>query len=88
LRQADRKIQSLALSDVYGRVATALLDMAEAPASGPMVIRERVSRQDLAKMIGASREMVSRVMKSLDERCSIQTREDGSVLVRSHLMDD
>jgi hypothetical protein len=32
--------------------------------------------------------MVSRVMKSLEERGSIQTREDGSVLVRSHLMDD
>lgn len=88
LRQADRKIQSLALSDVYGRVATALMDMAEVPASGPMVIRERVSRQDLAKMIGASREMVSRVMKSLEERGSIETREDGSVLVRSHLVDD
>jgi len=28
------------------------------------------------------------VMKSLEERGSIQTREDGSVLVRSHLMDD
>jgi hypothetical protein len=27
-------------------------------------------------------------MKSLEERGSIQTREDGSVLVRSHLMDD
>jgi CRP-like cAMP-binding protein len=47
-----------------------------------------VSRQDLAKLVGASREMVSRVMKSLEERGSIQTLEDGSVLVRSHLMDD
>jgi len=39
LRQADRKIESLALSDVYGRVATALMDMADTPATGPMVSR-------------------------------------------------
>lgn len=86
LRQADRKIQSLALSDVYGRVATALLDMADKPASGPMVIRDRVSRQDLAKMIGASREMVSRVMKEFEKSGFIEISDQGCTWIRKDRM--
>jgi CRP-like cAMP-binding protein len=45
LRSADRQIESLALLDVYGRVARALLDMAEDD-NGDKVIRGKVSRQD------------------------------------------
>jgi CRP-like cAMP-binding protein len=45
------------------------------------LIRTKVSRQDLAKVVGASREMVSRVMTHLEARGVIQTREDGSVVV-------
>lgn len=85
LRHADRKIESLALMDVYGRVARALLESAGHEGSEQGVIRDKVSRQDLAKMVGASREMVSRVMKDLEERGFIETREDGSVLVKEHL---
>ena len=73
LRNADRQIESLALLDVYGRVARALLDMAEDD-EGRRVIRSKVSRQDLAKVVGASREMVSRVMKDLEERHLIETQ--------------
>ena len=65
LRAADRQIESLALLDVYGRVARALLDMSEEGAEYKL-IRNKVSRQDLAKVVGASREMVSRVMKDLE----------------------
>jgi CRP/FNR family transcriptional regulator, cyclic AMP receptor protein len=86
LRHADRKIQSLALSDVYGRVATALVDMAETPTSGPLLIRERVSRQDLAKMIGASREMVSRVMKEFEKIGFIQSGERGCTWIYTERM--
>lgn len=85
LRQADRKIESLALMDVYGRVARALLEFSSEDSEGNAVIREKVSRQDLAKMVGASREMVSRVMKDLEERGFIETRLDGSVLVKERL---
>jgi CRP/FNR family transcriptional regulator, cyclic AMP receptor protein len=85
LRHADRQIESLALMDVYGRVARALLEFASEDGSGNAVIRDKVSRQDLAKMVGASREMVSRVMKDLEERGFIETREDGSVLVKERL---
>jgi CRP/FNR family transcriptional regulator, cyclic AMP receptor protein len=85
LRHADRKIESLALMDVYGRVARALIEAAEADAQGMLVIRDKVSRQDLAKMVGASREMVSRVMKDLEERGYIETLDNNSVLIKERL---
>ncbi len=84
LRNADRQIESLALLDVYGRVARTLLDMAEDD-NGVKIIRGKVSRQDLAKVVGASREMVSRVMKDLEERKIIETQENGSVIIRERL---
>lgn len=84
LRNADRQIESLALLDVYGRVARSLLDMAETVGDAK-VIRGKVSRQDLAKIVGASREMVSRVMKDLEERGMVHTREDGSVVITDRL---
>jgi len=85
LRHADRKIESLALMDVYGRVARALLEVAQPDREGRLVIRDRVSRQDVAKMVGASREMVSRVMKDLEERGFIEVAEDGSTIVKDRL---
>ncbi len=85
LRHADRQIESLALMDVYGRVARVLLEVASDDDGGNAVIRDKVSRQDLAKMVGASREMVSRVMKDLEERGFIETRDDGSLLVKERL---
>ena len=85
LRQADRKIESLALMDVYGRVARALLEFATPDKDGLPTIRERISRQDIAKMVGASREMVSRVMKDLEDRGFIETRDDGSMLIKDRL---
>lgn len=85
LRNADRKIESLALMDVYGRVARSLIEFAVDDGTGDLKIRDRISRQDLAKMVGASREMVSRVMKDLEERGFVQTLPDGSMLVKDRL---
>jgi CRP-like cAMP-binding protein len=84
LRNADRQIESLALLDVYGRVARALLDMAQ-DEEGVRIIRSKVSRQDLAKVVGASREMVSRVMKDLEERGLIETQDNGWVKLTERL---
>jgi CRP/FNR family transcriptional regulator, cyclic AMP receptor protein len=81
LRQADRKIESLALVDVYGRVANALLELAEVGADGSTVIKDKVSRQNIAKTVGASREMVSRVMKDLEDKHYIEAQADGSTLI-------
>ena len=80
LRQADQRIESLALLDVYGRVARLLLEMAETRDGGKIVTR-RLTKQDIAKMVGASREMVSRVMKDLGQRGLIQETADGIRLV-------
>lgn len=85
LRHTDRKIESLALMDVYGRVARALLEIAQPDREGQLVIRDRVSRQDVAKMVGASREMVSRVMKDLEDRGFIELAADGSTLIKERL---
>jgi CRP/FNR family transcriptional regulator, cyclic AMP receptor protein len=79
LREADRKIGSLALLDVYGRVARLLLDMAE-NVNGEKVVTKRLPKQDIAKMIGASREMVSRVMKDLQMGGYIEMRGSQIVL--------
>jgi len=85
LRHADRQIESLALMDVYGRVAKALLEFSTPDGEGNSIIVRKVSRQDLAKMVGASREMVSRVMKDLEERGFIETRSDQSLLIKNRL---
>ena len=84
LRHADRQIESLALLDVYGRVARTLLEMSE-EINGVKTIRNKVSRQDMAKVVGASREMVSRVMKDLEERGVIETQDNGSVIIKERV---
>ena len=64
--------------DVYGRVARLLLDMSEV-VNGENVVTARLTKQDIAKMIGASREMVSGVMKDLQVTGYIEVR--GSTIV-------
>lgn len=79
LREADRKIESLALMDVYGRVAKLLLEFS-VEEGGVRMIRRKLTKQDMAKMIGASREMVSRVMKDLETSGYIRIEEGRIVL--------
>ena len=67
LRDADRKISTLALMDVYGRVANTLLELA-ITTNGKLVVGEKLSQQDIANMVGASREMVNRILKDLSDR--------------------
>ena len=64
LREADKKIESLALKDVYGRVALLLNQLAK-EVDGVKVIEERLTHQEIANMVGSSREMVSRILKEL-----------------------
>jgi len=85
LRHADRKIESLALMDVYGRVARALLEFALPGVDGQLIIRDKISRSDIAKMVGASREMVSRVMKDLEERGFVEVLDNGSIVIKERL---
>lgn len=80
LRAADKAIESLALLDVYGRVARLLLEMAEPGPDGHRVVTRKVTKQDMAKMVGASREMVSRVMKDL-QRQGLVEEQDGRLIL-------
>lgn len=84
LREADKKIETLALLDVYGRVARALLEMSD-DVDGKRVIKKMLPRQEVAKMIGASREMVSRVMKEFEVSGMVIENPDGSVTLRDNI---
>ncbi len=87
LRDADRQITNLALLDVYGRVAQLLLSEAR-EVGGERVVGTRLSKQDIANMVGASREMVSRVMKDLEARRFIEMRDNHIVVRELFLHDD
>lgn len=80
LREADRKIESLALVDVSGRVARLLMDMAQ-EVDGRLVVPRMPAKQEIARMIGASREMVSRVVKELEVRGLIRTERRSVVIM-------
>lgn len=64
LRELTENVRSLALMDVYGRVAHTLLDLAE-ERDGKLVVTQRLTQRDIASMVGASREMVSRILRDL-----------------------
>lgn len=64
VRFLSDNVRTLALMDVYGRVAKVLLGMAQEE-DGKMVIINRPTQQDIANHIGASREMVARILKDL-----------------------
>ena len=66
LRALTENVRSLALMDVYGRVARLLLKLSQ-PEGDVRVIREALTQQDIADQVGASREMVSRILKDLWE---------------------
>ena len=64
MRMLARNVSSLALLDVYGRVARVLLEQAEQQEDGEM-ITGKITQQEIADMVGASRAMVSRILKDL-----------------------
>jgi CRP/FNR family transcriptional regulator, cyclic AMP receptor protein len=71
LRKADTRIESLALLNVSGRVAGILLQLAdESGKKSPegIVIHSRPTHQDLANMVGTTRETVTRILKQMESR--------------------
>jgi CRP/FNR family transcriptional regulator, cyclic AMP receptor protein len=64
LRNLTENVKSLALMDVYGRVARTLLNLA-VEQDGKLMVAQKLTQRDIANMIGASREMVSRILKDL-----------------------
>ncbi len=115
VRASTEHVKSLALEDVYGRIARLLRTLAEeAPANvanaantvanaaatadakadasatasaegkaaNPPMLPERLTQQDIAERVGSSREMVSRIFKSLMEGGYIERRQGRIVLLR------
>jgi CRP/FNR family cyclic AMP-dependent transcriptional regulator len=58
------RLRDLAVLDVYGRVAKLLLSLARG-VDGRLIIEERLTQQEIGERVGASREMVSRILKDL-----------------------
>lgn len=70
LRDTSRKVGDLAFTDVSGRVARTLLDLCAQPdaMTHPRGMQIRITRQELGRIAGCSREMVGRVLKNLEEQ--------------------
>jgi len=81
VRTLSASVKSLALMDVYGRVARLLLELAE-ETDGHMEIRQRLTQQDLASRVGASREMVGRILNDLAVGGYIVTERHRIVIKR------
>jgi CRP/FNR family cyclic AMP-dependent transcriptional regulator len=84
LREADRKIASLALMDVHGRVARLIMDVAHE--SGDQWIVDTGS-EEMARMVGASREMVSRVLKEMRDSGLIRRDKRKLIILDRASMD-
>ena len=63
-RTATENVKSLALSDVYGRLVR-LLNALAVEHDGRQVVQERLTQQDIADRVGASRDMIGKLMKDL-----------------------
>ena len=70
LRDTTRKVSDLAFLDVTGRVAPTLLDLCKEPdaMTHPDGMQIKITRQEIGRIVGCSREMVGRVLKDLEER--------------------
>ena len=63
-RGLNRSVRNLAMLDVYGRVARILIELA-VEQNGKMVILEKLTQKDIAARVGASREMINRILRDL-----------------------
>ena len=70
LRDTTRKVSDLAFLDVTDRVARTLLDLCKEPdaMTHPDGMQIKITRQEIGRIVGCSREMVGRVLKDLEER--------------------
>lgn len=78
-RAINRKIRSVAMLDVYGRVARVLLELA-VQRDGKLVIPDRLTQRELANRVGASREMINRILRDLTAGGYV-TMHDGHITI-------
>ena len=82
-RARTEHVKSLALEDVYGRIARLLRTLARPGDDGIPVVPDKLTQQDIAERVGSSREMVSRIFKSLSEGGYIGQRGGRIALLRT-----
>jgi CRP/FNR family cyclic AMP-dependent transcriptional regulator len=82
LRKTSRKVSDLAFLDVTGRVAHTLLELCKEPdaMTHPDGMQIRITRQEIGKIVGCSREMVGRVLKTLEEQNLITAKGKTMVI--------
>ncbi len=82
LKRTNQKVSDLAFVDVTGRVARALLDLAREPdaMTHPDGMQIKITRQELGRIVGCSREMVGRVLKTLVEQHLIAVKGKTMVI--------
>jgi CRP/FNR family transcriptional regulator, cyclic AMP receptor protein len=75
LKETTRKVTNLTVLDVTGRIARCLLDLSNQPDAliKPDGKQIHITRQEIGKLVGCSREMVGRVLKTLEEQHTIKT---------------
>ena len=81
VRDLTENVRSLALMDVYGRVARLLLELAE-ERDGRLVVRESLTHRDIASRVGASREMISRIFSDLTDGGYVRKEDRHLVIMR------
>jgi CRP/FNR family cyclic AMP-dependent transcriptional regulator len=81
VRDLTENVRSLALMDVYGRVARLLLELAE-DKDGRLVVSEPLTHKDIASRVGASREMISRIFSDLADGGYVRKEEGLLVIAR------
>ncbi|MEK0213542.1 cAMP-activated global transcriptional regulator CRP [Acinetobacter junii] len=81
LKNTTRKVTDLAFIDVSGRIARCLIDLSSQPEAMilPNGRQIRITRQEIGRIVGCSREMVGRVLKTLEDQGMIQT--DGKAIL-------
>ena len=81
VRDLTENVRSLALMDVYGRVARLLLELAE-EREGRLCISEPLTHKDIASRVGASREMISRIFSDLTAGGYVVKENNRLVIMR------
>jgi len=83
LRRTSRKVGHLAFMDVTGRIARTLLDLCNEPdaMTHPDGMQIRITRQELGRIVGCSREMVGRVLKNMEDEQLISAKGKNIVVI-------
>ena len=80
-RRLTEQVKSFALQDVYGRMARVLIELSDV-AGSERIVRDKLTQQDIADRVGASREMVNRVLKDLVAGGYVTVRDGHYVICR------